>query len=479
MNKQTSVCNNDDSVNFLNPNFVFLNLSNALCQKIRLDLPTLATFSPNTWIRSDVCLIGFGNAFNSHTYGSERFTAAWNNLQSWASNLEVWDLTNVRTPMPIPLAQAKKYITALGAFSFAPYSSTPSLLQVPELGIVHLNQEKWAFMQVAPDTFQKMVSCLETCCNLRITLLEKLQTLQSQAFQESQIAHIHQSSQTEGNKPSDLTTQNELDSSTNHPKRIPDVLPWAKVVAQGIKYLNDPQINLQKIVLSRQISLKNTSSNWDFRKALDFLQKNYPTCWTYRIGNFVGATPELLVGLSNGIVNCHVLAGSAAPTQSAAAQLQQSKKDLTEHEFALQSVVSAIEPLCENLKYPSTPDIQMLPNVCHLASDVTARTNHNVLELAAALHPTAAVGGTPHALALKLIEQLEPADRGLYAGPIGWLNLAGEGQWGIALRSAELTPDGNGRAFAGGGILANSDPHSEVVETENKLRPILEALGIY
>jgi menaquinone-specific isochorismate synthase len=160
-----------------------------------------------------------------------------------------------------------------------------------------------------------------------------------------------------------------------------------------------------------------------------------------------------------------------------AATLARSSKDLEEHRYAVESVTSLLTPHCADLSVPTTPYVLELPNVSHLASDVTGRLRDgaDALELAGAMHPTAAVGGTPTDAAMRLRRDLEPMDRGRYAGPVGWVDARGDGEWGIALRCAQL--DGrSARLFAGCGIVADSDPDAEVLEAQTKFVPMRDAL---
>ncbi|MBN9327559.1 MAG: chorismate-binding protein, partial [Cellulomonas sp.] len=167
--------------------------------------------------------------------------------------------------------------------------------------------------------------------------------------------------------------------------------------------------------------------------------------------------------------------------------LAHSSKDLEEHEYAVASVARALAPFCSSSNVPDVPFVLSLPNVLHLASDVTGvlatpadgRPHPSSLALAAALHPTAAVCGTPTQAARALITRIEGMDRGRYAGPVGWFGADGDGEWGIALRSGRVDPDDPRRVrlFAGCGVVAASDPAAELAESEAKLVPMRWALG--
>ncbi|MEY4263062.1 MAG: hypothetical protein RLY88_770 [Actinomycetota bacterium] len=240
---------------------------------------------------------------------------------------------------------------------------------------------------------------------------------------------------------------------------------------------------VEKLVLARDISARVTTE-FDLRPALARLAQQYPSCWVYSVDGMFGASPELLVRVSHGQVSARVLAGTAGRgtdpgvDQAIALALAESEKNKTEHAFAVNSLVDALAPFCEHVDADATPFSLALPNLWHLASDVhgVLKQNASVLDLAAALHPTAAVAGTPTKNALQAIAQIEQLDRGRYAGPIGWIGADGDGEWAIALRGAQLENE-TIRAFAGCGIVAGSQADAELEETELKFRPIREALA--
>ena len=240
---------------------------------------------------------------------------------------------------------------------------------------------------------------------------------------------------------------------------------------------------VEKVVLARDL-VGNIPVNFDIRTTLNRLAARYPSCWVYSVDGCFGASPELLVRVSHRQVSARVLAGTAARgtdpavDQAIGEALANSHKNLAEHSFAVDSMVASLEPFCDHVDADPTPFAMPLPNVWHLASDVHGVLNSaaTVLDLAAAIHPTAAVAGTPRMESLELIEELEPFDRGRYAGPVGWIGADGDGEWAIALRGAQMDGD-RLTAFAGCGIVAESDPTSEAAETELKFKPITEALA--
>ncbi|MFB2555474.1 isochorismate synthase [Herbiconiux liangxiaofengii] len=241
---------------------------------------------------------------------------------------------------------------------------------------------------------------------------------------------------------------------------------------------------LSKVVLARDL-VGHLPAGADLRRPLTDLALGYPDCWTYAVDGFIGSSPETLVRVSHGTVSARVLAGTTSRGADAAADHDQavalatSPKDLDEHGFAVTSVVAALRPHSRSLATSEVPFTLKLPNLWHLASDVEGvlSDGSTSLDLIAALHPTAAVAGTPTDTALRVIGELEPFDRGRYAGPVGWVGADGDGEWAVALRSAQVDEAGDITAYAGCGIVADSVPEREYLETKMKFRPIVEAFG--
>ncbi len=257
----------------------------------------------------------------------------------------------------------------------------------------------------------------------------------------------------------------------------------------------------RKVVLARDVMV-TPSTPMPAPRILARLAHGYPSCWTFAVDGMVGATPELLVRLEGRRLTSRVLAGTARRRAGRAREaaepaelkelaelaeltewLEASGKNNREHELARASALAALEPLCSVVEAPER-FVVTLPNVLHLASDITGVVagDTGALSLVGALHPTAAVCGTPTPAAARIIEEVEGMDRGRYAGPVGWVDWRGEGEWCIALRSAALPDGGPGpgapaRVFGGGGIMPDSVPADELAETEAKMRPVLGALG--
>ena len=235
---------------------------------------------------------------------------------------------------------------------------------------------------------------------------------------------------------------------------------------------------IEKVVLARDLVLPITGEP-DLGPALTRLHERYPECWTYKVGNVFGATPEILLRAKNGEVSARVLAGTAArgtdPDVDVAIAdgLSHSLKNKHEHEYAVQSLVKELMPFCSSVDYEKEPFSLVLPDLWHLATDVTGKLLPNVtlFDVIEKLHPTAAVAGTPTEAATTLLEELEPFDRGGYAGPVGWLSSNGSGEIAIALRGGVIEKN-QIRAIAGSGIVAESIPEAELVETELKFRAV-------
>ncbi|RLQ81212.1 isochorismate synthase [Mycetocola zhadangensis] len=242
--------------------------------------------------------------------------------------------------------------------------------------------------------------------------------------------------------------------------------------------------NVDKVVLSRDLT-GHLPAGADLRRVLADLALGYPNCWTYSVDGLIGSSPETLVTVSNGSVTARVLAGTssrgrdAESDHRAAVDLQSSTKDQDEHQFAVQSVLDSLRPHTAHVITSEMPFTLKLPNLWHLATDVegTLTDDASSLDLIDALHPTAAVAGAPTAKAVALIDELEPFDRGRYAGPVGWVGADGDGEWAIALRSAQVEHNGDVTAYAGCGIVAESVPEKELAETRMKFRPILDAFA--
>ncbi|WP_448626777.1 isochorismate synthase [Geodermatophilus sp. URMC 64] len=263
-----------------------------------------------------------------------------------------------------------------------------------------------------------------------------------------------------------------------------DPASWCAAVATAVRRITAGDV--AKVVLARDL-LVTSDVPLDPRLLLRRLAARFPGCWTFAVDGLLGATPELLLRRTGRELSARVLAGTAprgagADDERLAAALLGSAKDRAEHALAVDSLVRALQPYCASLTAPDEPELLTLANVRHLATDVRGlqrrHSRAGLLELIGAVHPTAAVGGTPTAEAVALIGELEGMDRGRYAGPVGWLDARGDGEFGLALRCAEVSAEDpcTARLFAGCGIVAGSQPEAELAETQVKFAAFQAAL---
>lgn len=389
---------------------------------IRPLVPLVDPHSPLVFIRRGQGIAGVGEALRLEFTGATRMTdaaAAWKRI---AAAAQVTD----------PVALPGSGLVALGAFAFADDSSETSVLIVPSVIIGRRGGISWI---------------------TRVNCDDELPT--ATPF---------------GTAPALTFDFGALDRPG-----------YVAAVEQALVHLRAGE--LSKVVLARSM-VGRLPAGSDLRALLATLASGYPDTWTFAVDGLIGSSPETLVTANKGSVTARVLAGSAPrgldelADGEAASALATSTKDLDEHQFALRSLLRSLAPHSENVTSSEQPFTLKLPNLWHLASDVEGdlTDGSSSLDLIAALHPTAAVAGTPTDRALALIAELEPFDRGRYAGPVGWVGADGDGEWAIALRSAQVRPDGAIAAFAGAGIVADSVPEKELAETRMKFRPIVDAL---
>jgi len=393
-------------------------------------LDLLPAASPLSWVRRGEGLVGWGQTARFETGGAGRFADA----DAWWRSLLAQ--TVVRDEVALPGSGP----VAFGSFAFDDLSSAGGALVVPEVVVGHRGG-RWWVTTLAPG------ASLAGAPELR----------RHPAQGPGAVAYA----------------DGELSGGA-----------WARVVAAAVTRIGSGAVD--KVVLARDL-VATTERPVDQRWLLRGLAEAYPSCWTFAVDGLLGATPELLVRLERGLVHSRVLAGTIRRTGDddhdlvLAGSLARSSKDLEEHEYAVRSVADSLAPHCSSMNVPESPFVLHLANVMHLATDVAGvlADDATSLVLAAALHPTAAVCGTPAPVALQAIRDLEGMDRGRYAGPVGWIDARGDGEWGIALRCAEISPDDGARLrlFAGCGIVAGSDPEAELAESDAKLVPLRDALA--
>lgn len=378
------------------------------------------------WVHGGDGLVGWGRATELHTAGADRFADA----SAW------WRELSSRAVIRDEVGTPGSGLVAFGSFTFAD-DAEGSVLVVPEVVVGRRDGVSWV-----------------TVIGTGITAPPAL----------------------------DPTDPPRSPVGTTFADGPVDGDTWQSLVAEAVQRIQAD--DLDKVVLARDL-VATLDDPLDVRAPLARLAGGYPSCWTFHVDGFFGSTPEMLVRLERGLVTSRVLAGTIRRTGddthdlALAGSLARSSKDLEEHEYAVRSVADALAPHCTNMFVPETPFVLHLPNVMHLATDVTGvmKNGASALTLAASLHPSAAVGGTPTREAVRLISEIERLDRGRYAGPVGWIDARGDGEWGIGLRSAQVEDDGRTvRLFAGCGIVADSVPADELAESTAKLIPVREAL---
>ncbi len=388
-----------------------------------------------SWVRRGEGLVGWGQAASCDTAGSDRFADA----QAWWNDVTATAVVRdeVRLPGTGPVA--------FGSFSFDATSARGGRLVVPEVVVGHRGGRWWlTSISTAGESF---------------TSLPALTAPQP------------------ATPPAGPVGVRYADGAISPAE-------WESAVALAVQRISRGQ--LDKVVLARDLEAR-AAEPVDPRWLVTRLARNYPGTWVYAVDGLVGATPELLCRLERGLVTSRVLAGTIRRTGdddhdlALAGSLARSSKDLEEHEYAAASVARSLAPHCSSLNLPESPFVLHLPNVMHLATDIAGVVSDgsSSLQLAEALHPSAAVCGTPTEVARQVILELEGMDRGRYAGPVGWLDASGDGEWGIALRCAEIDPDDPARLrlFAGCGIVAGSLPEAELAEADAKLVPMRDALA--
>ena len=387
------------------------------------------------WVRDGEGLVGWGEAARVSVSGAERFSRAQRWWTSFCADAVVDDRVRVAGTGPI----------AFASFAFDPSPGT-SVLVVPSV-VVGLRDGR-AWLTVVSTTSDPSSASDSVDAGELLRAASAVRTPEGLRYAEGSV----------------------------------DVTTWLGAVDEATRRIDAGE--LDKVVLARDI-VAHLDSPLDVRHVLARLAAEYPECWTFCVDGMVGATPELLVRRSGESVTSRVLAGTVRRSSDAgsdaqlASSLLESAKDHEEHAYAVQSVAAALAAHCTDLSVPTSPRLLALANVQHLATDVTGSLadGATVLGLAASLHPTAAVCGTPTERAFAVIRELEGMSRDRYAGPVGWLSADGDGELGIALRCGAVAPDGlSVRLFAGCGIVAASSPDAELAESQAKLVPMRDAL---
>lgn len=394
-------------------------------------LPDLPPTHVQSWVRRGEGLIGWGRAAVATAHGPERFDV----LDRW------WQETATTAVVRDEVGQPGTGPVAFGSIAYAASSPAGATLIVPEVIIGVRGDVAWLTTVARGDAVPNPLTPAPGPA---------------------------------ARAPQAVTYADDALSSAQ----------WAARVSEAVQRIGRGE--LDKVVLARDLDAQ-ADEPVDPRWLLTRLAERYANTWVFCVDGLIGATPELLVRRDQGLVTSRVLAGTIRRTGNdeqdlaLSGSLARSSKDLEEHEYAVRSVADALAPHCSSMNVPEAPFVLHLPNVMHLATDVAGvlTDGTSALALAASLHPSAAVCGTPKAVADALIAQLENMDRGRYAGPVGWMDANGDGEWGIALRCAayDRADQRRLRLFAGCGIVAGSDPAAEVAESDAKLVPMRDALS--
>ena len=385
------------------------------------------------WLRHGQGMVALGRAWEIRTTGAERFSAASAAFRALAARALVDDEVRTRG----------SGLVALGSFSYAGASERPSTLLVPEalLGV----HDGEAFLTLVSRDAEPVPPARWT-----------------DLFPAAVPA-----------PPLDAG------SLTIEPDHSPD--EYQALVREAVRAIRDGQA--EKVVLSETTTVRSPEPVVP-GTLLARLTAAYPSPGTYHVADMIGASPEMLAQTEDGRLFSRVLAGTRSVADDGELAPDDRRafladaKERSEHAYAIDSVLSRLDGIADTVQRSPEPFVLRLPGLEHLASDVSAHLAEGVtsLDVAARLHPSAAVSGTPRDAADEIIARLEARDRGGYASPVGWMDARGDGQWAIALRGGHLLEDGGVRLQAGGGLVAASDPVSEHAEVLAKCRPMLRAL---
>jgi isochorismate synthase len=261
---------------------------------------------------------------------------------------------------------------------------------------------------------------------------------------------------------------------------------WQQIVADAVASIRSGVY--EKVVLARSVKVTRPEEPFEVEDTLMRLRESYPGAYVFAFQRgsryFVGATPERLIFAHDGQLRTMALAGSyprgatEKEDQRLGAELLHSAKNKQEHEFVVAQIRTALADLCSKVWIADAPHLLRLKNIQHLETPIFGELlpGRCVLEALEGLHPTPAVGGLPQHAALEAIREHEQLDRGWYAGPVGWVDAQGNGEFAVALRSALVEGD-SAMLFAGCGIVADSNPESEYTESCWKLQVMLRGLG--
>lgn len=402
----------------------------ARTERFEGDAPLLyaSPANPTAFLRGDEGLVGIGETLRLEFSGASRFTDA---AQAWEDLLTE---ATVHDELRLPGTG----LVAFGSFAFDASSRHQSVLVIPQIVIGEAAGERWL---------------------TRITLDAEDSSSPAQALLES--------------RPIEETR---VELSGGRISRA----AYEGEVAAALEQIRAGAVS--KLVVARDL-VGQLPAGADVRSVVRELRRRYPTAMAYAVDGVLGASPETLVRAREGRFFTRVLAGTqargatAALDAAAAEELASSQKNVIEHGMAVDSAMISLRS-SGLIPEPGEMFTLQLPNLWHLATDLTGDlAGVSTLRVLDALHPTAALGGTPTPAAMDLIRRIEGIDRGRYGAPVGWIDDRGNATWAIALRGAEISSSGSIRAFAGAGIVEGSDSAAELRETDIKFRPIRDAFA--
>lgn len=444
------------------------------------------------WARPDdrFCLAGIESAWTFSASGEERFTeaeAAWRSVLDYAVGaLPAGDQNDARVPESVVAAGP----VAFYGFAFAPGTRTSggpapagwigqpwagysdALVIIPRVVIGRVADQSWLILSALADSSGRFPV---------------------EAYEQA-LACVASAQGSGTSLPGD--TPRDPAGCVDHPfaPRVPggfrlvDEFPPAETWRESVRATASAVRAgcLRKAVLARGIRIR--ARRFDPVATLRMLRADYPACTLFAFARegrwFLGATPERLVRVLNGEADVAAVAGTAPRGQTEeedrrfGEMLLASQKDRIEHAIVVEALREALAGVSRTVDAEEVPRLLKVRNAHHLHTPLrfALRDRQTVLALTGRLHPTPAVGGSPREGALRWIHHHEGWDRGWYAGPIGWVDCAGDGEAAVAIRSA-LVHNTEALLFAGCGIVANSDPDQEYAESDLKLRPLSSALA--
>ena len=393
------------------------------------------------WSQGETSLLGRGEALRL------ALPAGWARPDHVSVVGEALDLIGTDDPIMAPGTGP----VAMGALPFDP--GCAGHLVVPRLLVVARDGHAWA-------TLTGPGPLAPSAAEAREAVEQELAQLRSQVEEDCRVQS--------------LPDRFELSAHMPH-------VDWKVLVARAVAEMEKGAFT--KVVLARRVDVV-ANRPFVLPEALSRLATLYPSCAVFHVAGFIGASPETLLRRTGHEVVSHPLAGTVARSGDSAtdaallAGLMASGKDRHEHQLVVDEIAARLRPLCRQLDVPAVPSVLALRNVSHLGTELRGTLLNggaSSLALAALLQPTPAVGGLPTEAAVSWQRENEGFDRGTYAGPVGWVDGRGDGEWALGLRSADVSGR-NAALYAGNGIVAGSVPDAELAETQLKLQALLAAL---